>query len=144
MSLSEDTRSALAGRVGVASPVRATRRAGEGTGSRGEPDAEDPPTNGDLGRAIRALRRARRLTIEELAFAADIHPTYLSGIERGKRNPTWEKLCFLAGALGVAVADVVRRAESAARVQKGLERVLAQEQARSEGLPVGSVQDVAA
>lgn len=144
MSLSEDTRSALAERVGVASPVRATRPVGEGTGSCDEQDTEDPPTNGDLGRAIRALRRARRLTIEELAFAADMHPTYLSGIERGVRNPSWEKLCFLAGALRVPVADVVRRAESAARVQNGLERVLAQERARSEGLPVGSVQSVAA
>jgi transcriptional regulator with XRE-family HTH domain len=69
------------------------------------------------------------LTIEELAHAADIHTTYLSGIERGMRNPTWEKLCAVAGALEIQVADLARRAESAARVRNGLERILAEEKA---------------
>jgi hypothetical protein len=40
------------------------------------------PNGADLGRAIRRLRHARKITIETLAFAADMHPTYLSGIER--------------------------------------------------------------
>lgn len=38
------------------------------------------PENADLGRAIRRLRWERKLTIEKLAFAAEMHPTYLSGI----------------------------------------------------------------
>ena len=45
--------------------------------------------NGDLGRAIRGLRCERDVSIEALAFAAGIHPTYLSSIERGLRNPSW-------------------------------------------------------
>jgi transcriptional regulator with XRE-family HTH domain len=55
----------------------------------------------DLGQAIRRLRRAHRVTIDDLAAAAGMHPTYLSGIERGLRNPTWSKLCGLADALDV-------------------------------------------
>jgi transcriptional regulator with XRE-family HTH domain len=47
------------------------------------------PTNADLGQAIRRLRRDRRLSSETLAFAAGIHPTYVSGIKRGVCNPTW-------------------------------------------------------
>src|SRR5580700_3822652 len=74
------------------------------------------PTNAELGRAIRRLRRARRMTIEDLAHAADMHPTYLSGIERGVRNPTWSKLAGLAGGLNVAVAEVVRDAEAEAQL----------------------------
>jgi transcriptional regulator with XRE-family HTH domain len=74
------------------------------------------PTNAELGRAIRRLRRARRQTIEDLAHAADIHPTYLSGIERGVRNPTWSKLAGLAGALGVPVAEIARDAEIEAQL----------------------------
>ena len=58
-------------------------------------------TGADLARAVRRLRKAHGLKIEALAFAADMHPTYLSGIERGLRNPTWAKLCGLADALGV-------------------------------------------
>jgi transcriptional regulator with XRE-family HTH domain len=43
---------------------------------------------------------------------ADIHHTYLSGIERGLRNPTWSKLCNLAEAFGLPVADIVAEAEN--------------------------------
>jgi len=69
------------------------------------------PANVDLGVAIRLLRRARRLTIEDLAFAAKMHPTYLSGIERGRRNPTWDKLTALARALDIPVSVLARDAE---------------------------------
>jgi transcriptional regulator with XRE-family HTH domain len=87
---------------------------------------------GDLGRAIRKLRSERRASIEMLALAADIHPTYLSGIERGLRNPSWRVLCSLAGALQIPVTDLARRAESAERVREGFERVLAEENARQD------------
>jgi transcriptional regulator with XRE-family HTH domain len=99
---------------------------------------EASPTNGDLGWAIRELRWERRLTIEELGFAAGVHPTYLSGIERGVRNPSWEKLCFLADALEIPVADMARRAESVARVQRGLERVLEDERSRYRPSPTNT------
>jgi len=69
------------------------------------------PTNAALGVAIRFLRRARKLTIEDLAYTADMHPTYLSGIERGVRNPTWEKLTALARALDIPVSTLARDAE---------------------------------
>lgn len=69
------------------------------------------PNGADLGRAIRRLRHARKITIETLAFAAEMHPTYLSGIERGRRNPTWTKLCGLAVALDLPVSQIAREAE---------------------------------
>ncbi len=71
-------------------------------------------TGADLGQAVRRLRRAHRLTIEGLAFAAGMHPTYLSGIERGLRNPTWRKLCGLADALDVPVSTLAGEAEEEA------------------------------
>jgi DNA-binding XRE family transcriptional regulator len=69
------------------------------------------PTNAALGRAIRRLRYAQHITIEALALDADMHPTYLSGIERGVRNPTWSKLCGLAQALGIPVSALAGEAE---------------------------------
>jgi len=69
------------------------------------------PTNPALGRAIRRLRKHRKLTIETLALDADMHPTYLSGIERGLRNPTWSKLCGLADTLGIPISIVAAEAE---------------------------------
>jgi transcriptional regulator with XRE-family HTH domain len=74
------------------------------------------PNNADLGRALRRLRRARRVTIEDLAHTADIHPTYLSGIERGIRNPTWSKLASLAQALDMPISEIVRDAEVEAQL----------------------------
>lgn len=100
--------------------------------------------NGDLGRAIRKLRRERKVSIEALAFAADIHPTYLSGIERGLRNPSWRVLSALAGALQIPVADLARRVESTKRVREGVELVLEDERTRLVGVSVGMVQDGAA
>lgn len=75
-------------------------------------------TGADLGQAIRRLRKAHGLKIEELAFAADMHPTYLSGIERGLRNPTWAKLCGLADALDVSVATLAVEVEEEAAVAR--------------------------
>jgi len=69
------------------------------------------PTNAALGRAIRRLRRERGVTIEALAFDADLHPTYLSGIERGVRNPTWTKLTALAQALNITMPEMTNEAE---------------------------------
>ena len=76
------------------------------------------PSNAELGCAVRRLRRARKLTIETLAFAADMHPTYLSGIERGGRNPTWDKITSLARALKVSVGQLVESAEEEAEVAR--------------------------
>jgi transcriptional regulator with XRE-family HTH domain len=85
--------------------------------TREVPDMFPPaPTNPELGRAIRRLRRARHLTIEGLAHASDMHPTYLSGIERGRRNPTWSKLTSLAGGLGIPVVKIVEDAEAEAQL----------------------------
>jgi len=75
-------------------------------------------TSRDLGVVIRRARRERHLSIETLAFAADMHPTYLSGIERGIRNPTWVKLRSLADALQVPVSAIVQGAEDEAQVQQ--------------------------
>jgi hypothetical protein len=41
-----------------------------------------------VGLNPQGLRREKGLSQEELADLADIHQTYLSGVERGKRNPT--------------------------------------------------------
>jgi len=61
-----------------------------------------------LGRAIRARRHALGLTQEQLAEKADLHWTYISGIERGVRNVTIVNLFQIALALQVRVRDLVK------------------------------------
>lgn len=70
-----------------------------------------PPTRAALGRAVRDLRQARGLTIEALAGEADMHPTYLSGIERGRYNPSYTKLGGLAQALDLEMSELLAQAE---------------------------------
>jgi transcriptional regulator with XRE-family HTH domain len=60
---------------------------------------------------VRELRKRRELSQEELAHASGLHPTYLSGIERGLRNPTWRTLGRVSDALGVTMSEIAELAE---------------------------------
>jgi len=77
----------------------------------------------ELGRVLRRLRRARDLSIEDLALRADLHPTYVSSIERGERNPSCGKLSDLALALGVPLSALMQDAERETRVIRIAESV---------------------
>lgn len=66
-----------------------------------------------LGQAVRGLRYERDLTQEVLAHDAGITVGHLSKIERGQSNPTWETVAAIASALGISIADLARRSESA-------------------------------
>ncbi|MGB3690873.1 MAG: helix-turn-helix transcriptional regulator [Jannaschia helgolandensis] len=54
-----------------------------------------------VGRNVKQHREAKGLSQEQLAFEADLHRTYVSGVERGIRNPTVLIVAKLANALGV-------------------------------------------
>lgn len=71
---------------------------------------EPVPSNAALGAAVRRLRTERGLSQEDLAAAAGIHTTYVSGIERGRRNPSWAVVGGLSVALGVSVVELAARA----------------------------------
>jgi transcriptional regulator with XRE-family HTH domain len=61
-----------------------------------------------LGRNVRERREARELTQEKLAKKAGLDPTYISGIERGLRNPGIKNVARLAKALGLATAELLK------------------------------------
>jgi transcriptional regulator with XRE-family HTH domain len=70
------------------------------------------PATEALGLAVRELRKRRGLSQEELAHASGLHPTYISGIERGLRNPTWRSIGRVCEALQVKVSELAALAES--------------------------------
>lgn len=70
------------------------------------------PAHAAFGRAIRELREERGLSQEALAHACDLDRTYISGIERGVRNPSLTNILKLAKALDRRAADLLGRAEA--------------------------------
>lgn len=57
---------------------------------------------------VRTMRIAKNLSQESLALEAAIDRTYISGIERGKRNPSLKLVEKLAKCLGCEPADLLR------------------------------------
>lgn len=70
-----------------------------------------------FGLAVRDLRRARGWSQEHLAELAGLDRTYVSGLERGKRNPALSTQERLARALGSDLASILRTAESASSAE---------------------------
>lgn len=54
-----------------------------------------------FGRKIRELRTAKSTSQEELAWACELDRTYISGIERGIRNPSLKNIIKIANALDI-------------------------------------------
>jgi transcriptional regulator with XRE-family HTH domain len=59
-----------------------------------------------LGSNVRRYRQRRALTQERLAASADLDPTYISGIERGVRNPSILSVIRIAKALETNVSSL--------------------------------------
>lgn len=60
----------------------------------------------DVGERLRAIRRVRRATLKSVAERAGLSESFLSQVERGRANASVGSLKRIAGALGVAVADL--------------------------------------
>jgi transcriptional regulator with XRE-family HTH domain len=60
-----------------------------------------------FGAAVRARRQKISLTQERLAELTELDPTYISGIERGRRNPSLKNIVKIAKALKTSVAKLV-------------------------------------
>ena len=59
-----------------------------------------------LGQNVRDRRSELELTQERLADIAGLDPTYISGIERGVRNPSVLSLLKVAEALETTIAEL--------------------------------------
>jgi transcriptional regulator with XRE-family HTH domain len=59
-----------------------------------------------LGRAVKSVRSERGITQEELSRRTGLHPTYVSDVERGARNPSFAVLVRIADGLGVTLAEL--------------------------------------
>lgn len=59
-----------------------------------------------FGKRVRERRQAKGLSQEAFAAAAGLDRTYISGIERGKRNVSLRNIEVIAKALGASIAEL--------------------------------------
>jgi transcriptional regulator with XRE-family HTH domain len=59
-----------------------------------------------FGQRLRELRLRKNLSQEALAELAQLDRTYISGIERGKRNPSLRNLISITNALEISLASL--------------------------------------
>jgi len=78
-------------------------------------EANAPVSGGsglDVARAVRDMRRSRKLSQRQLAGRMQVPRTYISKIENGKAVPTLSSMERLAVALEIGICDLLRDARS--------------------------------
>jgi transcriptional regulator with XRE-family HTH domain len=61
-----------------------------------------------VGRNVLRIRKNKRITQEKLAEISGFSQQYISGLEKGQRNPTVVTVYELSVALGVNYIDLLR------------------------------------
>lgn len=64
-----------------------------------------------LGRRVRDLRTRQRWSQDKLGEQANLHPTYIGGIERGERNVSLLNLAKLSEAFHMTLAELLHFSE---------------------------------
>ena len=72
--------------------------------AKGSAKAAEPAMDLEVGRRIRDLRRARKLSLETVVARTDLSIGFVSQIERGLSSPSLRVLATLADVLGVGIA----------------------------------------
>jgi transcriptional regulator with XRE-family HTH domain len=60
---------------------------------------------------LREIREAHGLSQEQLGFESGYHRTYISFLERGKKNPTLSTVFDLAETLRMPAWELIKRVE---------------------------------
>jgi transcriptional regulator with XRE-family HTH domain len=61
-----------------------------------------------FGQNVRAIRKDKNMSQEELAFKADLHRTYIGMIERAEKNITILNIEKIANALDININNLLK------------------------------------
>ncbi|HEU0008389.1 MAG TPA: helix-turn-helix transcriptional regulator [Verrucomicrobiae bacterium] len=61
-----------------------------------------------LGERIRQARKAKGMSQEDLALESNTDPSYIGGVERGQRNPSFKKLCAISRTIDCNLGELCR------------------------------------
>lgn len=79
-----------------------------------------------IGRKIRAIRKSKGLSQEQLAELAGLHPTYISDIENGKVNASLQSYLAVASGLEMPLGELIDLPEGKAdqKIEDGIGELL--------------------
>lgn len=75
-----------------------------------------------LGFLVRQRRENLGISQEELAMRSELDRTYISGIERGVRNPSLTALVSLADGMNISVSSLLEGLETEINSQDGTDQ----------------------
>lgn len=61
-----------------------------------------------FGKKLREIRLSKKLSQGDVAKVLDVHRSYISGLERGIRNPSLVTVQKIAKALGVSADKLIK------------------------------------
>lgn len=67
-----------------------------------------PDISVKFGKRVRVIRLNKKMSQGKLAKILGVHPTYISGIERGVRNMSLKNIERLAKALNVPLEELIK------------------------------------
>jgi transcriptional regulator with XRE-family HTH domain len=68
------------------------------------------PYHAVFGQAVKAVRKEKKMTQQQVAERMEVPATFVSDIERGIRNPSLSTMLSLADALREPLALIINRA----------------------------------
>ena len=69
-----------------------------------------------FGKTIRQIRLSKNISQEKFADLCNLHRTYISDIELGKRNVSLENIGKMASALDMNISELFQEVESDASI----------------------------
>lgn len=69
-----------------------------------------------FGQTVRRIRLAKDISQEKFADICDLHRTYISDVELGKRNVSLENIGKMANALDMKISELFQEVESNASI----------------------------
>jgi|PersoiStandDraft_1058852.scaffolds.fasta_scaffold07731_5 transcriptional regulator with XRE-family HTH domain len=79
------------------------------------PAGTKAPVQIAFGKAVRRVRKTKKISQEKLAALAGINRGYMGSVERGERNLALQNMEKIARALGVKLSQIIRVMEEERR-----------------------------
>jgi transcriptional regulator with XRE-family HTH domain len=76
------------------------------------PAGTKAPVQIAFGKAVRRVRKTKKISQEKLAALAEINRGYMGSVERGERNLALQNMEKIARALGVKLSQLIRIMEN--------------------------------